>query len=122
MAQGRPTSPQSSSNIRGTEGSDGDYLMMEELDEENINWGKLLTRAFCILLLLIIIVCAAVGAIYERLYYLAILVAIALVCVFGLSFLDLEVCKTRTVEVFRMTREQLGALRHESHATNNDHF
>lgn len=57
MAQGRPTSPQSSSNIRGTEGSDGDYLMMEELDEENINWGKLLTRAFCILLLLIIIVC-----------------------------------------------------------------
>lgn len=60
MAQGRPLSPQTSGNIRGTEGSDGDYLMMEELDEENINWGKLLTRAFCILLLLIIICCVSV--------------------------------------------------------------
>lgn len=48
-------------NFRGgnEEGTDGDYLMMEELDEENINWGKLLTRAFCILLLVIIIGCVS---------------------------------------------------------------
>jgi hypothetical protein len=39
--------------------TDGDYLMMEELDEENINWGKLLTRAFCLLLLVIIICCVS---------------------------------------------------------------
>jgi hypothetical protein len=39
--------------------TDGDYLMMEELDEENINWGKLFTRAFCLLLLVIIICCVS---------------------------------------------------------------
>jgi hypothetical protein len=59
LAQGRSTNPQSPNNVRNTEGSDGDYLMMEELDEENINWGKLLTRAFCLLLLLIIICCVS---------------------------------------------------------------
>ena len=59
MAQGRSVNPQSPGGIRGTDGSDGDYLMMEELDEENINWGKLLTRAFCIFLLLIIICCVS---------------------------------------------------------------
>jgi hypothetical protein len=56
MAQGHV--PKSNS-FRETEGSDGDYLMMEELDEENINWGKLLTRAFCLLLLVIIIGCVS---------------------------------------------------------------
>jgi hypothetical protein len=60
MAQGtRQPRSQGSNSFRDTEGSDGDYLMMEELDEENINWGKLLTRAFCLLLLVIIIGCVS---------------------------------------------------------------
>lgn len=46
------------------------------------------------------------GAIYEKFYILAALVSVALVCVFGLSFLDIEAFKTRTVEVFRMNRSR----------------
>lgn len=56
MAQGIAPNSSFHRTEDGT-GTDGDYLMMEELDEENINWGKLLTRAFCILLLVIIIGC-----------------------------------------------------------------
>mmetsp|Transcript_9546 Transcript_9546/g.14363 ORF Transcript_9546/g.14363 Transcript_9546/m.14363 type:complete len:113 (+) Transcript_9546:115-453(+) len=88
----------------------GDFFLMEEVDEENINWGKLFARIVSLLLLLVIICCAAVGAIYEKFYLLAALVSIALVCIFGLSFLDLEVFKTRTIEVFRLTTEQVQSL------------
>lgn len=36
--------------------SEDDYVSMEELDEENINWGKLCCRILSILLLLGIII------------------------------------------------------------------
>ena len=39
--------------------NDDDYFAMEEVDEENINWGKLLTRAFSLFLLVIIICCVS---------------------------------------------------------------
>lgn len=38
---------------------DDDYFAMEEVDEENINWGKFLTRVFCLILLIIIICCVS---------------------------------------------------------------
>ena len=46
-----------------------DYFAMEEVDEENINWGKLLTRAFSIVLLIIIICCVSVMLLYFFLFW-----------------------------------------------------
>lgn len=53
------------------------------------------------MIVLFLVAQAAVGSIVERLYYLAIIVAVLLVCVLGISFLDLELLKSRTVHVFR---------------------
>lgn len=46
-------SAQSSSDIVS---ADHDYAVMEELDEENINWGRLCTRVCSIFLLVVIII------------------------------------------------------------------
>ena len=59
------------------------------------------------------------GAIYEKFYLLAALTAVALVCVFGLSFLDIEAFKTRTVEVFRLTTQSTGNRTTSSASGNN---
>ena len=64
----RPLSPRSAPNSSGAPASisshassdlvsaDHDYAVMEEVDEENINWGRLCTRVCSIFLLVCIII------------------------------------------------------------------
>ena len=66
----------------------------QELDEVNVNWCRLVTRVICVILLVLIIVCFALGEISYKIYILAAIIAAVLGIVFLLSFLDLDIFKS----------------------------
>jgi hypothetical protein len=69
------TSPQSSRDVIS---ADHDYAVMEELDEENINWGRLCTRVCSIFLLVVIIILVSKGVL-RRVYFTRVL-CLMIVC------------------------------------------
>ena len=84
--------------------STGDYELYEEeeVDEITINWGKLIARIVSLFLVLCICILSALGGIDTRFYVLAGIVFVVSLIVFGMSFLDIDKCKTRTVNIFKM--------------------
>jgi len=71
-----------------------------ELDEVNINWCRFIARIISIVLLALIIICFALGAIKyknRKLFILAGIIAVLLVIVFVLSFMDIERLKSRYI-------------------------
>lgn len=81
----------------------------DEVDEININWGKLIARIISLFLVLCICILSALGGIDTRFYALAGIVFVLSVIVFGMSFLDIEKCKTRTVNIFKMEGDERSA-------------
>mmetsp|Transcript_8969 Transcript_8969/g.15202 ORF Transcript_8969/g.15202 Transcript_8969/m.15202 type:complete len:129 (+) Transcript_8969:80-466(+) len=82
----------------------GDYELYadEEVDEITINWSKLIARIVSLFLVVCICVLSALGGIDTRFYALAGIVFVVSLIVFGMSFLDIDKCKTRTVNIFKM--------------------
>ncbi len=82
-----------------------DYeLAEEEVDETNINWGKLIARIVSLFLILCLIVLSSLGSINPSFYIFAGFVFALSVIVFGMSFLDIDKCKTRTVNIFKINK------------------
>lgn len=87
-----------------------DYSNMEELDEESISWYKLITRAVCIILLVLIIIAVTYGATDNpRIFLLAAVFAVFLLVTFMCSFMDIDV----------LTHRQIWRGRFVSHNDNN---
>ena len=72
----------------------------EEVDEITINWGKLIARIISLFLVLCICVLSALGGIDTRFYALAAIVFVVSLIVFAMSFMDINKCKTRTINIF----------------------
>jgi len=74
-----------------------------ELDEVNINWCRFIARIISIVLLALIIICFALGAIKyknRKLFILAGIIAVLLGIVFIVSFMDIESLKSRYIVTF----------------------
>ena len=79
------------------------------MDEITINWGKLIARIVSLFLVLCICILSALGGIDTRFYVLAGIVFVASLIVFAMSFLDIDKCKTRTVNIFTLDGRLSGA-------------
>lgn len=80
----------------GADDTVSEYSALDELDEETISWGVLVTRVVSIFLLVCIIIAVSVGAVYSnRLMILAGVISVVLIIVFALSFVDMERCRSK---------------------------
>lgn len=94
----------SGSGVFGTSFSSSPRMTEEiEIDEENINWTKLIARIIAILLLILIIICFSLGVLNQKLFILAGIIFVALAFVIIFSYIDIAACKSRylvTISIF----------------------
>ena len=91
------------------------------MDEITINWSKLIARIVSLFLVVCICILSALGGIDTRFYVLAGIVFVLSLIVFGMSFLDIDKCKTRTVNIFKMDGRRSSYFRgSSSNNTNQD--
>ena len=95
----RWTASSSTRNIR--------LVSIEELDEENVNWGKLCMRILAIAVLISIIVCFAIGAFDQQFFLIAGIASGCLVAVLCLSFIDFQCLRSRYVNSYKSHEERL---------------
>lgn len=82
-------------------------VSFEELDEENVNWGILCTRVLAIVMLISIIVCFSIGAIYEQFLMIAGIASGFLIAVLCLSFVDLKCLRSSYRNSYKSHQELL---------------